>query len=175
MALTPAGLLAKPLDLVLDLFANLSAFQTWVGHAGNAAAAKSGHCHLDAAEPDPVTGVVARPYIIAMLGPRTAGDSRRGGAGACNHFVHDWEIVVQATAAVTAIYRDTPADAYLEFANAWGGVLAAMEGDAAKGGKANVVGWRALQAPFRADAEGVGSPEGDFWFQEVMLSLAEGL
>ncbi|HPD15808.1 MAG TPA: hypothetical protein PLE19_12710 [Planctomycetota bacterium] len=172
MALTPTGLIAKPLDLVCDLFAAIPAFQRWTGHENDATGAKT-HTHIEDAELDPETGVAEVPHVIVLLGDRMEGDSEQGGSGARNHFVHKWEVGLQVKAAISAEYKDVPRDMFLEFANALGAVLAGMELLAGTGGMPNIVGWRALGPAGRADHRGVGSPEGDFMMQEFALSLAE--
>ncbi len=170
MALTPSGLLAKPLDLVRDLFAAVTAFQTWCGHAGDATATKSGHTHIDAV---PAASVLHRPYLLVTNGPNSSGDSRKGGSGTRNHFVHEWDIAIRFCAAVLVAYGDDDSQAYLEFANAVGAVLAGMELVAGTGGKPNVISWRSVQPPIRSSSD--DEAEGDFWMQEYLLTVAEGV
>jgi hypothetical protein len=172
MALTPSGILSKPLDLVCDMFSAVAAFQTWCGHTGNASAAKAGHTHIESIGPLAEGEAIERPYLLVMQGPAVGGDSRRGGSGARNHFVHEWELYFRLCAVVSAAYVDDDREAYLEFLNSAGAILSGVELLAGTGGMPNATRWRALGPAQRADKDDVA--EGEFVIQEFGLTLSEG-
>lgn len=126
MAVTPSGILAEPLLEIQRMLSEVSAFQDFVGESGDAAAALL-RIHLIGVKESDIT------YPFAVVGP---GPWQRpvNAGGASDQFSAGGENLIYFEAKVSAVNKDSEADAYFEFTNPIGDIIDGFENLSGAGG-----------------------------------------
>lgn len=154
MSVVPTGPISLLFKHLQDQFADSSAFQTWVGHPGNAATA-IGHAHV-MADDDP-----DRPFVMITPGE----DFSPIRIGEINTFHTVGNIEVFFVAEVSAENAGNHTDAFYEFTNPVGAILDGIKALSGQAGYLNITSMALEAGPMRASEEEV-KPLGDTYFAQ---------
>lgn len=156
MALAAAGVASTVLERLRTLLKNETNFQTWTGHAGDAASAND---HIHEAEKEFATSALrsaARPYAVLGIGPYRA---------VKNTAIFSGTVTIRFEAAVSGSYTSDPEQAFREFNNSFGAMVAGLIADsvADTGGTKLMIrpGEEVIEGPYRSGKDEAAT-EGDY-------------
>lgn len=150
MAVTPSGILSKPVDEFATMLANVAAFQTWVDADDASEAISSIYPH------GIETGLDNRPFCAIHL---DGYKSTAIGGGFGNTFSDSGAVLLVFEAAVGDDNIDSIPDAVNEFLNAVGSIIAGLKSLSGVDGYPHIRTLDRYSGPSRVDAAEANTSE----------------
>jgi len=164
MALASSGVASVVLERFRTLLKNNTSFETWAGHTGDATAADEHIVEGEKGFDTPAERIAFRPYAVIGIGPYRA---------IRNTAIFQGTVTARFEAAVDAAYLNDPEQAFREFNNSFGAIVAGLIADSIgdTGGTKLMIraGEEAIEGPARC-GEDERQTEGDYIEAQVTFA-----